>query len=183
MRFGTMLMASAAALVIGLSGSATAQTGKACQLTGSATLETGKVDADTTPESGYFFFKGTLSNCQGSAIPSGSTVCSYGRVDNASCAENVTTGTKYVICAGQCNVTATTAACATGTPIKQGVFSGVCIGANCSGATTPAGGANGIAYSLLFDQATVERALTDCSTPNGLTAASFSGGLVYGQVP
>ncbi|MEA2627460.1 MAG: hypothetical protein QOD06_3505 [Candidatus Binatota bacterium] len=175
---------------------AMAQSGNICQVQGGvAQLRDGGIPATATPlapASLSFTFKGTLANCQGSGLAKGTKVCSKGQITGATCSANAHTG-GGVICAGDCweedprptSPTKGQPACKDGAPIDQSTFSGRCTGINCTGDTgTPS--TNGWAYTLLFDQATVQNALAQCDAPpagNGgaLTSATFSGALAYGN--
>ncbi|MEA2626208.1 MAG: hypothetical protein QOD06_2253 [Candidatus Binatota bacterium] len=171
---------------------AMAQSGKICQLNGGvATLKDGGIPGAATPlapASLDFTFKGSLANCQGSGPANGSKVCSKGRITGATCSANAHSG-GGVVCAGDCweedprptSPTKGQPACKDGAPIDQSTFSGRCTGSNCSGTTgTPS--TNGWAYTLFFDQATIQNALAQCdNTPGALTSATFSGALAYGN--
>jgi hypothetical protein len=179
-------IAGGVALALGVAQTASAANGLGT-LHGTAGLQAGVVDGDTTPEGGVFFFTGTLSN--------GSTakVCSVGVLSNATCSDNQHAGS-YQICSTGCSVTCTvggvpgqpcplngafTAAAissCTG-PLQSGTFSGVCAGSNCSGgsASSP-----GLLYSLFFDLATIQNAVTQCSGTGSITSATFDGILGFG---
>ena len=164
------------ALVLG-AGNVFAQ-GFLCELHGAADLAPG-LDASVQGGSLKFAFKGDLTNCQGDN--GGATkVCARGTLDNASCAGNVTNGTSFVVCKGDCNTApgAGQASCKVGAPLLSGTFQGACAGSVCAGGAT----APGTLYEVMFDQATVDAALAACNpaAPAGsVTKAGFDGYIGY----
>jgi hypothetical protein len=192
-RKAVLTIAAAFALALGVAQLASAQTGEICQLTGSANLSPG-LDGSNPQGTSAFSFSGQLSSCQanGMAASNGSFVCSNGSLTNASCSGNQTAGL-FAICPSGATCSATPGGpapkCMVGVnavaPIASGSFQGACVGASCDGASTN-NPPQGIAYSLLFDQATVQRAGSTCPPPpvgagGKLTTASFSGLLGLGK--
>jgi hypothetical protein len=157
-----LTIAAALALVAGLSGAASAQV--VCQLgpsDGAATISPG-LHGDSLGDATFFF----TAPCG-----AGTNVCSNGTLSAASCAGNVTAG-QYVLCAGPCSG-GTTGALTCAAPIVSDTFNGVCAGALCTG------GSDTVAYALVFDEDTINRAQTECSSAAGLTSAHFGGPIVY----
>jgi len=146
-----------------------------CELQGTAQFDPG-LSAFTNPlEPIDFAFQGDLTNCIGDT-GGGRHICVVGKLNAPSCAANQTEGDHFVICANECTSTpGGDAGCEHGeTPIIDSSFVGACVGVVCTG-TNPVDGA---AYAVVFDQATIEAALSACNplTPGApLTNASFSG--------
>lgn len=145
--------------------------GALCQVHGTATLTPGFTGSPAVETSG-FHFDGTLHDCQQPAgiDCNGATVSADGTA-TGNCPGDAHMG----------NATVTASPTATGTCAFYYPIAGVCAGPSCTGGNP--GPANGALYVLVFDQATIENALSVCSdpTPPHLTSATFDGVLGLGQ--
>jgi hypothetical protein len=123
-----------------------------------------------------FAFQGDLTNCQGDT-GGGAHLCAVGKLHVPSCLGNVTEGQHFVICSGSCSsAPGGVAACddETEAPIIESSFWGACAGVVCMGKNLK----DGAAYVVVFDQPTIEAALSACNpvTPGSpVTSGHFDG--------
>ena len=147
-----------------------------CELHGAAQFDPG-LSVTTDPSQPLdFAFQGDLTNCQGDT-GGGAHLCAVGKLHVPSCLGNVTEGEQFVICAGDCISTpGGEAACADPLeqPIIESHFWGACAGVVCMGKNLE----DGAAYVVVFDQPTIEAALSSCNpvTPGSpVTSGHFDG--------
>jgi hypothetical protein len=148
-----------------------------CELHGTAQFSPG-LSAATTPldDALDFAFQGDLTNCQGNT-GGGQHLCAVGKLHAPSCLENLTEGQQFVICAGPCvAVPGEGAGCEDPNedPIIESSFSGACAGVVCTGNNLE----DGAAYAVVFDQPTIQAALSACNpiAPGPpLTSGGFDG--------
>jgi hypothetical protein len=155
----------AVAVLVALPGIARAQKAGACNFNGSATLNPpiGSQPQVCTSASGcqQFQFTGSLSGPACGGL-SGSVSTQSGLFFGPyACEGNIHGGVAN-------------------TPVGTVTYRGVCAGAVCAGVgfQTAPGGA--FEYTLIFDQATINRALNDCPN-NKFTQAVFSGAAAGGS--
>ena len=148
-----------------------------CELHGTAQFSPG-LSAATTPLDPAldFAFQGDLTNCRGDT-GGGAHLCAAGKLHAPSCLENLTEGEQFVICAGPCvSAPGEGAACLDPdeSPVIASSFSGACVGVVCTGNNIR----DGAAYVVVFDQPTIQAALSACNPvmPGpALTSGGFDG--------
>jgi hypothetical protein len=132
-----------------------------CDLHGAAQFDPGLSVATDPSQPIDFAFQGDLTNCQGDT-GGGAHLCAVGKLHIPSCLGNVTEGEQFVICASDCISTpGGEAACADPLeePIIESHFWGACAGVVCMGKNLE----DGAAYVVVFDQPTIEAALSACN--------------------
>jgi len=147
-----------------------------CELHGDAQFDPGLGVATDPTQPLDFAFQGDLTNCQGDT-GGGAHLCAVGKLHAPSCLGNITEGEQFVICAGPCSSTPGGAASCDDEleqPIIESSFWGACAGVVCMGKNLE----DGAAYVVVFDQPTIEAALSACNplTPGSpVTSGRFDG--------